>query len=169
VTSIELAILGLVYERPCHGYEIEKTVRARRLRRWTDIGLSSIYAALQSLRRRRWISSQGRVNGKGPQGKAYRISPRGLAELRAEIHRRFAVRDGNLDLALMFLDSLPASRRLRALDACRRRLTDELKALPESDPRYWAARQIHRRHKGLLRAELDWVRRAKLDRSWSGS
>ena len=49
VTEAELMILGLLAERPRHGYEIEEVIEARGMREWTAIGFSSIYYLLNKL------------------------------------------------------------------------------------------------------------------------
>jgi DNA-binding PadR family transcriptional regulator len=49
VTDAELAILGLLAEKPGHGYEIETIIEARGMREWTAIGFSSIYFLLKKL------------------------------------------------------------------------------------------------------------------------
>ncbi|MCY7144283.1 PadR family transcriptional regulator, partial [Streptococcus gordonii] len=39
----EELILGLLAEQPRHGYQIEKLIEDREMRRWTEVGFSSIY------------------------------------------------------------------------------------------------------------------------------
>lgn len=45
----QLAILGLLVERPLHGYGIERLIEQRGMRNWTPIGFSSIYHLLDEL------------------------------------------------------------------------------------------------------------------------
>ncbi|SBT43540.1 hypothetical protein [Micromonospora auratinigra] len=52
LTPAELTLLGLVIERPRHGYDPERVVAQRGVREWTDIGFSSIYYLLAELERR---------------------------------------------------------------------------------------------------------------------
>ncbi|MFE7203926.1 PadR family transcriptional regulator [Pseudonocardia alni] len=49
LTLGELVVLGTLAERPRHGYDIEQVVEQRGVRRWTDIGFSSIYYLLDKL------------------------------------------------------------------------------------------------------------------------
>jgi DNA-binding PadR family transcriptional regulator len=37
-----LTLLGLLAEKPRHGYELEEVIIARGMRDWTEIGFSSI-------------------------------------------------------------------------------------------------------------------------------
>jgi DNA-binding PadR family transcriptional regulator len=52
LTPAELTVLGLVIERPQHGYDLEQVIDRRGIRQWTDIGFSSVYYLLAKLERR---------------------------------------------------------------------------------------------------------------------
>jgi DNA-binding PadR family transcriptional regulator len=52
LTTAELTVLGLVIERPQHGYDLEQVIEHRGIRQWTDIGFSSIYYLLAKLETR---------------------------------------------------------------------------------------------------------------------
>jgi DNA-binding PadR family transcriptional regulator len=52
LTPAELTVLGLVVERPRHGYDLEQAIELRGVRQWTDIGFSSIYYLLAKLEKR---------------------------------------------------------------------------------------------------------------------
>jgi DNA-binding PadR family transcriptional regulator len=78
MTDAELAILGLIAETPRHGYEIEQVLEQRNMRRWADIGFSSIYYLLNKLEAKGWIRSQPQpAEGKGPARKVYTITTAG--------------------------------------------------------------------------------------------
>lgn len=49
LTQSELTVLGLIIERPRHGYDLEQVIERRGIRQWTDIGFSSIYYLLTKL------------------------------------------------------------------------------------------------------------------------
>ena len=63
LTLMETALLGLLSEGPMHPYRIEKEVRERKLRSWTDLSMSSVYKLLVKLERRGLVLRQVR---KGP-------------------------------------------------------------------------------------------------------
>jgi len=52
LTPSELVVLGLIVERPQHGYDLEQVIERRGIRQWTEIGFSSIYYLLAKLERR---------------------------------------------------------------------------------------------------------------------
>ncbi len=78
MTNAELAILGLVAEKPRHGYDIEQVIKARGMRDWTEIGFSSIYYLLNKLEKSELIESQlQKPDGRGPARKVYHITQKG--------------------------------------------------------------------------------------------
>lgn len=52
LTPSELIVLGLIIERPQHGYDLEQVIERRGIRQWTEIGFSSIYYLLAKLEQR---------------------------------------------------------------------------------------------------------------------
>lgn len=65
LTPAELTLLGLLVEKPRHGYELEEVITERGMREWTEIGFSSIYYLLTKLKDRALIEEAGEpVRGK---------------------------------------------------------------------------------------------------------
>lgn len=56
VTVSELVVLGLVIEKPRHGYELEQTIEQRGIRQWANLAFSSIYYVLSRLEQRGLIA-----------------------------------------------------------------------------------------------------------------
>lgn len=52
LTDAELTLLGLLSERPRHGYDLDRVIEDRGMREWTSLGFSSIYYLLDKLSRR---------------------------------------------------------------------------------------------------------------------
>ena len=64
MTPAELTILGLVIEKPSHGYDLEQTIERRGIRQWTDLGFSSIYYLLARLEKRGLVSATAAAGAK---------------------------------------------------------------------------------------------------------
>lgn len=78
MTNAEIAILGLIVERPMHGYQIEQVIEARGIREWTDVGFSSIYYILTKLEDNGLVTSQlEQPEGRGPARKVYHPTKEG--------------------------------------------------------------------------------------------
>jgi DNA-binding PadR family transcriptional regulator len=75
----EQLILGILSEQPRHGYNIEKVILSRGMRKWTDIGFSSIYYILERLETKKFVTSD---ETKGKKRKQYSITDMGITALR---------------------------------------------------------------------------------------
>ncbi len=63
LTDAEYALLGLLIERPCHGYDLERLIEERNMREWTELAFSSIYFLLKKLEGKRLVKKY--LPGKG--------------------------------------------------------------------------------------------------------
>jgi len=118
MTNAELAILGLVAERPRHGYEIEQVIEERGMREWTEVGFSSIYYLLKKLERKGLVEGQLAEAERGLARKVYRVTPAGEEALRAGVLDALAVPRRcypPLQLGLANLPGVPAAESLDAL------------------------------------------------------
>ena len=112
ITNTELAVLGLVAEGPCHGYQLEQDISARGMREWTEIGFSSIYYVLNKLEGAGWLDSRldadGSAGKRGPARRTYSLTAKGHVIFHDEVCHRLAFpRPRTADFALA-LANLPA-------------------------------------------------------------
>lgn len=63
----EILLLGILYQKPLHGYELNKFIEDRGVRQWANIGFSSIYYLLEKL------ETKGLVETEGAEAKARKI------------------------------------------------------------------------------------------------
>ncbi|GAA1995589.1 helix-turn-helix transcriptional regulator [Catenulispora subtropica] len=84
LTPAELTILGLVIEKPSHGYELEQVIERRGIREWTDLGFSSIYYLLGRLEKRGLVTAEPSAGpAAGPKARrVFRATGAGVAEAR---------------------------------------------------------------------------------------
>lgn len=88
MTNAELALLGLLAEQPRHGYEIEQIIEQRGMRRWTEIGFSSIYYLLKKLAAAGLIASVlADSSAAGPARRVYEITGTGQDAFREGIRQ----------------------------------------------------------------------------------
>lgn len=126
LTLIELVVLGLVAERPRHGYDVEAAIRKRRLRSWTPIGFSSIYHVLNKLAEAGLLGCRTCRGERVPQ-RVYRTNARGWSALRGRLRSIIATPSRaahEVELAMMFAGTLGRRELLDCL-AERARLTGE--------------------------------------------
>lgn len=103
--STRLALLGILRERPLHGYEIKRTIEER-MGDWTDIKFGSIYFALGTLERDGAIRRLGTEReGKRPSREIYEITAEGQALSHLRTHRAEIDRDQSIpEYATLVLD-----------------------------------------------------------------
>ena len=183
MTNTELAILGLIAERPRHGYQGEQDIELRGMREWTEIGFSSIYYVLNKLESAGWLASELVAGGEGEQGRGgparrgparrvYRITAAGAEAIRAAVTRRLAhpnPRSGDFELALANLPALSPQEVREALETHRAELQQRLEYLRakwQSDRAALAQAgmpfpphidTLFSRSLVMIQAELDWV------------
>ena len=171
LTNAELAILSLVAERPCHGYQVEQLIEQRGMRSWTEVGFSSIYFLLNKLERRGLVQAHLEpAAGRGPARKVYQATPDGQRALAEGVRRALSIPQRGslgLQLGLANLPVLPPAEARLALEAYRRELQGQFQALE----RRWQAQAAgglnHRlpffvdamfEHSlALIQAELGWL------------
>ncbi|HEY6816359.1 MAG TPA: PadR family transcriptional regulator [Croceibacterium sp.] len=133
LTPSETAILGLIAERPRHGYEIDEIIEARGLREWAGIGFSSIYFLLQRLERKGCVRPQGRPAGPKAR-KLYAITRQGQDALEASSLRLLAELPPPAAPVLTGLANWPSldpARATGALKARRKAVEAEIARLAE--------------------------------------
>lgn len=82
---MEIAILGLICEKPMHGYEIEKTIEDRNMRYWTEISLPSIYKIVKKLEEKGLIKSEIKLSKNNQTQKIYTATENGQNTLKTSL------------------------------------------------------------------------------------
>ncbi len=121
MTNAELAVLGLIAERPRHGYEIEQVIEARGMRDWTEVAFSSIYYLLRKLEAQKFI--RGRLQqqpGKGPARKVYRITNQGRRAWQDATLQALSSPEGSPEPFLLGLVGIPGIPTRKVVESLRR-------------------------------------------------
>ena len=163
LTPAELTLLGLIVEKPRHGYDLDKLIERRGIRQWTDIGFSSIYYVLAKLERQGLIrADDDRTSAKSRR--VFHATPEGrqaasdqavafIADLQAVPH---PVLVGLANLSLMadgdYDDALH-----RRLAQVRTRITAVRDAEQSQAPLPRPAREVFSYSLSLLEAERSWL------------
>ncbi|MVA96681.1 hypothetical protein GN330_05395 [Nitratireductor sp. CAU 1489] len=107
LTSAEFAVLSLLGEAPCHGYELERLIEERGLREWTEIGFSSIYFLLDKLRKSGLVEPLA-GHGGGKSKRPFRLTGGGERVLVNETRRTLAEPQRHYPRLLLGLANWPA-------------------------------------------------------------
>lgn len=119
LTDSELLVLGLVAERPRHGYELEQTLIGRGMREWTQIGFSSIYFVLGQLEKKGLVVAGKQASAKAK--KSFSITDTGRRVLEKETLEALVTIRSSFSPLLLGLLHWPVLRRDEALGALQRR------------------------------------------------
>ena len=157
----EQLILGILSEQARHGYDIEKIIIERGMRKWAVVGFSSIYYVLERL------EEKGLATGDDTQGnekKQYSITNGGVSVLKAETKKRIAERmpaNTHFMTGLATSNLIGASELAKSLEQRKVELASDLEALKdkqftiENMPQ--SARRLLELGETLLEAELRWI------------
>lgn len=130
----ELLILGLLKEKPKHGYEIKKEIR-QTFSLLAGVNVKSIYYPLRILERDGFVAKYTTREGRRPTRFVYSLTIKGQLRFRQLLTRSlldFKRPQFSLDLSLYFLNHIKpeiARRRLRARTFILKKLTKDLWAL----------------------------------------
>lgn len=166
--STRLVILGLLRDKPLHGYEIKRRVEEY-MSDWASVAFGSIYFALDKLSEEALIEKTSvEQHGNRPSRSVYRITTAGREEflrLLRDTWRNVERTRFSVDIGLFFMSALPAEEirqavrgRIGAIEGAYERLLahEETKF---RDPRIPpVARAIFGHTLAHMKAELAWTK-----------
>ncbi|WP_084959590.1 PadR family transcriptional regulator [Thermoactinospora rubra] len=126
-SSTRMLVLGLLQQRPMHGYEITQLVAENELDRWAPVLPGSIYHALTTLERDGLVRAEAEERTGDRRRRIYAITPAGRTELEGLLLDVLAQPPHGLQsalpLALAWIELLPRERVLARLAVAMERLT----------------------------------------------
>ncbi|MBI5679896.1 MAG: PadR family transcriptional regulator [Methanobacterium sp.] len=166
ISDLEASIIGLLYEEPQYGYQLEKTIEGWGMRNWTQIGFSSIYYVLNKLEKKELVTSKlEKVAGK-PSRKVFTITDLGrqvMKEKLIDILSWNKKQTYPFDLGLAYLNYLDPQETVDCLENYLKSAQGRIKFLESSvkmqeelnAPYYVVA--LFSRPLASLKTELAWV------------
>lgn len=164
MTQGEVILLRLLSRRGYYGYELDKLIEDNQMRRWADIGFSSIYNLLLRLEKKELVTSRyEKVHG-SPRRKIYEITEAGRKALLEEVRRLLkkpADIHDDFTVGMVVSDVLGEEE----FDACLREYRDFLmkkrefykNEMPESVKEKPRVKLAFERVRRLLEAEIKWL------------
>jgi DNA-binding PadR family transcriptional regulator len=114
----ELVVLGLLNQKPMHGYQLHQEIERTGMELWAEVNLSSIYNTLNRLEQSKMVRAKRERPGRMPERSVYHISKTGkekLASLLEQVLRDNRIRPANLMLGIFFIKGLPKRKALDCL------------------------------------------------------
>jgi DNA-binding PadR family transcriptional regulator len=132
---LELAVLGLLKERPMHGYQLSRELGDSLGGLWR-VSYGSLYPSLRRLENDGAIESEAGDERGARRKKVYRITAKGeqvFLELLQESPNDTQTEDARFRMRLAFFRYLPPETRIRLLERRRQALQERLSTIAESE------------------------------------
>jgi DNA-binding PadR family transcriptional regulator len=164
-TSLAMAVLALLRERPMHPYEMHQLLRERHLDELIKLTAGSLYHTVERLERDGLVEAIGTGReGNRPERTTYRVTGSGVETVHGWVRDRLARPQREYPVypyALTEAHNLTADEAVIALEERCTALTEEVdraegllsKRSPATVYRIGAERAV-----AMLRAELEWTR-----------
>ncbi len=85
ISNREAALLGLLCERPMYAYEIEKIIKERNMRHWTEISFSTLYYELKKLQQKKLVTTTIKLSKNNIAQKIYTINNNGKKAMKNKV------------------------------------------------------------------------------------
>jgi DNA-binding PadR family transcriptional regulator len=166
ISESEAVILGLLYDSPKYGYEIEQIIEEQSMRDWTEIAFSSIYYVLKKLEEKKMVTSEIKSSEKNRTRKIFTISKEGkktLEEIIREKIRTVAIVKYPIDIGIAYLGILSKDEIIQNFQKYRKDLEEKVKCYQDlkqylTDQGCPLNRmQLAERPLFLYKAEMEWA------------
>ena len=90
VSKVDLLVLGLLTDRPMHGYEISQVIAAEEIEAWLSVSLTSIYYSLNKLKKNGMIVETVHRSDNSPERSVFHLTDKGRASFLDLLERSLA-------------------------------------------------------------------------------
>jgi DNA-binding PadR family transcriptional regulator len=109
-TRIDLLLLGLLLDRPMHGYELYQQIKAEEIDEWFNVSMAGVYYSLGKLRDQGWVVEARQRGGRRSRKSIYHLTEEGRNAFFAAMEDQ-ALDKGrtylDYDLVIYFLNKIP--------------------------------------------------------------
>jgi DNA-binding PadR family transcriptional regulator len=164
-TKIDLLLLGLLLDRPMHGYELFQQIKMEGIDSWFNVSMAGVYYSLGKLRDQGWVVESRQRAQRSARKSIYHLTEEGRDAFFAalEAHARDEGREYlNYDLIIYLLNKAPLSRAIALLEERQAFLAREMEAVEAATSAEYGANGSP-----LTLAVLDHRRRyLEMERAW---
>ena len=164
MSSIDLFLLGFLYEKPWSAYELTCFVAEHQLGELVKVSTPAIYKNILRLANRGFLNSRTEKNGEMPEKKVYSITENGeeyFYELVEESFKEKYSFNFPFNSAIINLDKLKKKKAIKLMKILKKRFTecDEYyrEMLKEHISAPLEERSLMSQHQILNRALLNWI------------
>jgi len=117
-TKIDLLLLGLLLDRPMHGYELYQQIQAEGIDAWFNVSMAGVYYSLGKLRDQGWVAESRQRGGRSVRKSIYRLTEEGRRAFFAAMEEQAASQERvylDYDLVIYLVNRLPLQRAISLL------------------------------------------------------
>lgn len=127
-TKIDLLLLGLLLDRPMHGYELYQHIQSEEIDAWFNVSMAGVYYSLGKLRDQGLVVESQQRGGRSTRKSIYHLTEEGRSEF-FEAMRAQAVSEEpaylDYDLVIYLLNKLPLPRATALLEQHQTHLSEQ--------------------------------------------
>jgi DNA-binding PadR family transcriptional regulator len=127
-TKIDLLLLGLLLDRPMHGYELYQQIQAEGIDAWFNVSMAGVYYSLGKMRDQGLVAESRQPGGRSTRKSIYRLTEEGRTAFFAAMETQAATRERvflDYDIVIFLLNRLPLSRAVSLLEQRQAFLTEQ--------------------------------------------
>jgi DNA-binding PadR family transcriptional regulator len=117
-TKTDLLLLGLLLDRPMHGYELYQQIQAEGIDEWYNVSAAGVYYSLRKLREQGLVSESRQQVGGGTRKSIYRQTEKGRTAFFETMETELASREKaylDYDLVIYLMNRVPLRRAIPQL------------------------------------------------------
>ncbi len=114
----ELVVLGLLNQKPMHGYQLYQEIEITRMEFWAQVNLASVYNTLSRLELKKMVEAKKEKLGRTPERVVYHLTKKGkkkLASLVEQTLKDNRIPHSNFVVGIAFIKGLPKRKALECL------------------------------------------------------
>ncbi|MGD8397384.1 MAG: DUF4388 domain-containing protein [Anaerolineae bacterium] len=118
-TKTDLLLLGLLLDRPMHGYDLYQQIQSEGIDRWFNISAAGVYYSLRKLRDQGWVIETRQPGGGSSRKLIHRLTDEGRSAFFAAMENELASHEDtclDYDLVIYLLNRFPWQRAIPQLE-----------------------------------------------------
>ena len=165
-TKTDLLLLGLLLDRPMHGYELYQQIQAEGIDVWFNVSMAGVYYSLGKLRDQGLVAESRQRGARSTRKSIYRLTEEGRGAFFAAMEAQAASQEKtylNYDLVIYLLNKLPLQRATSLLEQRQAFLVEETRkvqtalAAEQDDGQSPLKLAIFDHARRFLEMEQDWL------------
>jgi DNA-binding PadR family transcriptional regulator len=118
-TKIDLLLLGLLLDRPMHGYELYQQIQAEGIDTWFNVSMAGVYYSLGKLRDQGMVAESRQRGGRSARKSIYRLTDQGRAAFFSAMETQALSQEPvylDYDIVIYLLNKLPLQQAISLLE-----------------------------------------------------